>query len=62
MAAGGRLSEIIGIKALDYDRFQRRLGMMRGAENVLDFNQSDPSMLYSLQAYTDGINAYINSL
>jgi penicillin amidase len=62
MAAGGRLSEIIGIKALDYDRFQRRLGMMRGAENVLDFYQSDPSMLYSLQAYTDGINAYINSL
>ncbi len=62
MAAGGRLSEVIGSKALDYDRFQRRLGMMRGAENVQEFYQSDPSMLHSLQAYTDGINAYINSL
>ena len=62
MAAGGRLSEVIGSKALDYDRFQRRLGMMRGAENVQDFYQSDPTMLHSLQAYTDGINAYINSL
>ena len=36
--------------------------MMRGAENVQDFYQSDPTMLHSLQAYTDGINAYINSL
>ena len=62
MAAGGRLSEVIGSKALEYDRFQRRLGMMRGAENVQEFYQSDPSMLHSLQAYTDGINAYINSL
>ena len=62
MAAGGRLSEVIGRKALDYDKFQRRLGMMRGAENVQDFYQNDPTMLHSLQAYTDGINAYINSL
>ncbi len=62
MAAGGRLSEIIGEKAIDYDRFQRRLGMMRGAENVMDFYQNDPVMLSSLEAYTDGINAYINSL
>ena len=62
MAAGGRLSEIIGDKAVDYDRFQRRLGMMRGAENVLIDYQNDPEMLSSLRAYTDGINAYINSL
>ena len=62
MAAGGRLSEVIGRKALDYDKFQRRLGMMRGAENIQDFYQNDPTMLHSLQAYTDGINAYINSL
>ena len=36
--------------------------MMRGAENVMDFYQNDPVMLSSLEAYTDGINAYINSL
>ena len=62
MAAGGRLSEIIGEKAIDYDRFQRRIGMMRGANNVLDFYKDDTLMLSSLQAYTDGINAYISSL
>lgn len=62
MAAGGRLSEILGDRTIDYDRFQRRLGMMRGAENVLEFYQQDPTMLSSLQAYSDGINAYISTL
>ena len=32
MAAGGRLSEVIGERALDYDRFQRRIGMTYGAK------------------------------
>mgnify|MGYP001248801098 CR=1 FL=1 len=41
MAAGGRLSEILGDKALDYDRFQRRIGMMRGAQGVVDFYKKD---------------------
>ena len=35
-AAGGRMSEIIGEKALGYDRFQRRVGMKFGAENSLN--------------------------
>ena len=62
LAAGGRLSEVIGSKALDYDRFQRRIGMMRGAQNVVDFYQEDSLMTSSLEAYSKGINAYINSL
>ena len=35
-ASGGRLSEIIGEKALNYDRAQRRKGMGFGAENALE--------------------------
>mgnify|MGYP001357269431 CR=1 FL=1 len=37
MAAGGRLSEIIGERALAYDKFQRRIGMMRGSKNVVKY-------------------------
>src|SRR3954469_7988268 len=32
-AAAGRVSEVIGAKALDFDRNQRRKGMVYGAEN-----------------------------
>src|SRR5436190_1455953 len=35
LAAAGRISEILGGAALDYDRGQRRLGMAFGAENNL---------------------------
>ncbi|MFO0508284.1 MAG: penicillin acylase family protein, partial [bacterium] len=34
-AAAGRISEIAGAAALDFDRNQRRLGMVLGAENSL---------------------------
>ncbi|HRG11273.1 MAG TPA: penicillin acylase family protein, partial [Cyclobacteriaceae bacterium] len=34
-AAAGRISEIIGDAALDYDRTQRRRGMVYAAENAL---------------------------
>jgi len=35
LAAAGRISEVIGVKGLNYDRLQRRLGMVYGAENSL---------------------------
>ena len=62
MAAGGRLSEIIGEKALDYDRFQRRIGMAEGAKNTLESYENDSLMLPLLKSYSDGVNHYINSL
>lgn len=61
-AAAGRLSEIIGEGALNYDRRQRRNGMLFGAENSIAIVKRDPDALALLQAYTDGVNAYINSL
>ena len=44
-AAAGRLSEIIGESALDYDRAQRRNGMLFGAENSLTIVKKDPKSI-----------------
>lgn len=61
-AAAGRLSEIIGEQALDFDRAQRRKGMLYGAENSLEVIKNDPEALKYLEAYNDGVNAYISQL
>ncbi len=61
-AAAGRLSEIIGPKALDYDRDKRRLGMVYAAENSLQAIDDDPETLAECNSYTSGVNAYIENL
>ncbi|GGG35987.1 penicillin acylase family protein [Bizionia arctica] len=62
-AAAGRLSEIIGEKALDYDRAQRRKGMGFGAENTLKkMTEEDPEIIAFIGAYSEGVNDFIQSL
>ena len=61
-AAAGRLSEIFGETALNHDRQQRRMGMVYGAERNLEKMNDDSKTLEYLQAYSDGVNAYISSL
>jgi penicillin amidase len=61
-ATAGRMSEIIGEKALVYDWFQRRIGLKHGAEKSLIAAENDPGTIAVLQAYSDGINAYIDQL
>ena len=61
-AAGGRLSEILGPKLLDYDRRKRREGMVYGAEQVVKGIEADPVTKMELDSYTAGINAYISEL
>lgn len=61
-AAAGRLSEIIGEKALNYDREQRRKGMIYGAENSFEIIKQDKKSMTYLEAYKDGVNAFINEL
>lgn len=61
-AAAGRISELVGEDAVEYDRFQRRLGMMHGAENVVKVMQADSRSREAVNAYSDGVNAYVNSL
>ncbi len=60
--AGGRLSEVIGEKAIELDRYQRRMGMLYGAERMLDISKKDEKSHRAIQAYSDGVNAYINDL
>src|SRR5690606_37908433 len=61
-AAEGRASEIAGPKAINYDKEQRRLGMKFAAENALKEMEKDPLSKELFDAYTSGVNSYINSL
>ena len=61
-AAAGRASEIIGGKALTHDREFRRLGMGYAAEISLKEMEADSTTKASCDAYTAGVNAYINTL
>jgi penicillin amidase len=61
-AAAGRLSEIIGPKALNYDRAQRRKGMVFGAENTIEIIKNSSEYYAYVEAYTEGVNAYVNSM
>ncbi|MGY6278219.1 penicillin acylase family protein [Methylomonas sp. MgM2] len=56
-AGSGRLAEVFGGDALEQDRFMRVLGLRRAAEANLQ--QLDPATLASLQAYAQGVNAYL---
>ncbi|MBS1782968.1 MAG: penicillin acylase family protein [Bacteroidetes bacterium] len=74
-AASGRLSEIIGEKwvtdiktgkrknaLLEFDRLQRRKGMIFAADNSLKAMEADPRTKAMLDAYTAGVNYRIRSL
>lgn len=61
-ATAGRISEILGEGALTFDRTQRRKGLTFGAERLLEEIKKDPESMAMLEAYTNGINAYVNSL
>jgi len=53
----GRLSEILGESALANDRFIRTLGWRQSAERDLDL--LDAEARAALEAYADGVNAYL---
>ncbi len=61
-AAAGRLSELIGDRALELDRFNRRLGMGYGAEQEIKAMLTNPKTKEVIEAYTAGINAYVSRL
>jgi penicillin amidase len=60
--AAGRLSEVVGPKAIELDRYQRRMGMSFGAENMIEVVMKDPEINAIMNAYSAGVNAYIHSL
>ncbi|MEA3286793.1 MAG: penicillin acylase family protein [Candidatus Marinimicrobia bacterium] len=60
--AAGRVSEIIGSKALEFDRVQRRRGLLFGAEKTIKSMEENPETQLILQAYANGVNTWIESL
>ncbi|TDQ19654.1 penicillin amidase [Algoriphagus boseongensis] len=63
LAAAGRISEIVGSRALELDRMTRRKGLAYGADLGLKFlEENDPETLALVEAYADGVNQYIDQL
>lgn len=61
-ASAGRLSEVLGQGYVDFDRLQRRLGMLSSAKSTLQLIEQNPETRKALDAYTSGVNAYIEEL
>jgi penicillin amidase len=65
-AAAGRISEILGAGPknayLNFDRNMRRVGMQFGAHHSLDSMEADATTKNMLDAYTLGVNTYIDNL
>ncbi len=64
LSAEGRLSEIFGYNEsiLGYDQIQRNKGLKLAARNTLKALMNNPKTYEYIKSYTDGVNAYINSL
>ncbi|GGC28990.1 beta-lactam antibiotic acylase [Parapedobacter defluvii] len=60
--AAGRLTEVVGPGALEYDRYNRRIGMARTAAAIADRLKNDTVANRILEAYAAGVNAYIRQL
>ena len=60
--ASGRLSEVLGERTLALDRLMRRRGMVFAAENALLGWAKSPETMRLLQAYTEGVNAYMEQM
>jgi penicillin amidase len=56
-ATEGRLSELLKRDMIETDYFLRALGMPEKSKLVLE--NEDPDVLAAMQAYTDGVNAWI---
>lgn len=61
-APDGRLSEVFGEVALEYDKKQRRLGLNWAADNAVKGWEKHPEELRLIESYVNGINHRINQL
>jgi penicillin amidase len=62
LVAAGRLTEVVGETAFEYDRYNRRLGMARAAAEIVEEQKKDPLAWKVLESYAAGVNAYIDQL
>ncbi len=59
-SAAGRLSELVGAGALDFDRRMRRLGLAWSAHKDFAALDRESAVARELMAYAEGINAWID--
>lgn len=62
LAASGRLAEVVGERALELDRYSRRMGMADAAKKVYENGKTNKIFDEVLNAYAAGVNAYIKQL
>ncbi|GJQ63324.1 MAG: beta-lactam antibiotic acylase [Melioribacteraceae bacterium] len=62
LAASGRLSEFLGPALLEYDKFNRKIGIPDAAEKTANVMMQHPEYSKILSAFTEGVNSYISSL
>ena len=62
LVSSGRLTEVVGETAFEYDRYNRRLGMSRAAEEIVENQKKDEQTWRILTAYSAGVNAFISQL
>lgn len=60
--ASGTMAEVMGEPELHHDVFFRRLGLAYAAERSIGYVMKDPQTKTMLEAYTAGVNAYIDQL
>ena len=58
--ASGRLAEVFGKEALEVDRFQRRIGLHRAAED--EWQTAPTDLCDALRAYAAGVNTCLDQL
>jgi penicillin G amidase len=61
-ATSGRLSEVVGDKAIEYDKYQRRKGYTFAAENAVNGWKKFPESYSNIESYVAGVNKYMSSL
>jgi len=61
-ATAGRLAEVMGERVLERDRNQRRKGLLTAAERALQLWEKTSEEWAFIQAYTAGVNDYIDNL
>lgn len=61
-AAEGRISEIIGARALEFDKNKRRKGLKESALRSVENWKRFPKAYKAIQSYSDGFNAYLQTL
>ncbi|MFY0598583.1 MAG: penicillin acylase family protein [Cyclobacteriaceae bacterium] len=58
----GRLSEVIGKRAANFDKLNRRIGLKKMTHEVWENAKQNDQLRIALQSYSKGVNAYIEEL